>query len=119
MSRRSHQSEFAEQHARVAELCRHLRSAIDHLEQIAHVHLRVPEPPHHPAPKPLPVTPIPPLSPRKLAYTLQEATVAIGVCRSTLYKAMSKGALPATKLGKRTLIMSDALQAWLASLPRL
>lgn len=103
--------------ARVFALCQHLRLAIDILEQIAADPYRPPE-----KPAPLPVSqPVsaPPreLPPEKLAFTLKEASAALGIGKTTLYAAMADGRLAAVKLGNRTLIPADALHAWLASLP--
>ncbi|PZO54370.1 MAG: DNA-binding protein [Alphaproteobacteria bacterium] len=58
------------------------------------------------------------LPPEKLTDTLKEAAAAIGVGRSTLYKAMGEEKLHAVKLGNRTLIPVYALRTWLNALPR-
>lgn len=98
--------------ARVAELCRHLRLAIDLLEQIASDPYRRPE--NAPDPKPCPPVELPG---EKATYTLREVSTAIGIGRSTLYNALNTGELQAIKLGRRTLIRREALRAWLDSLP--
>ena len=102
--------------ARIFELCGHLRSAIDVLEQIASDPYRtiVKEasekvPPLAPHPQEFP--------PEKLAYSIKEAAAAVGVGRTTLWKAITEERLLAVKLGTRTLIPSDALRAWIGSLP--
>ena len=102
--------------ARIFELCGHLRSAIDVLEQIASDPYRtiVKEasekvPPLAPHPQEFP--------PEKLAYSIKEAATAVGVGRTTLWKAIAEERLLAVKLGTRTLIPSDALRAWIGSLP--
>jgi excisionase family DNA binding protein len=103
--------------ARAFALCQHLGLAIDILEQIAADPYR---PPERPAPEPLPppvVTPPRELPPAKLAFTLKEASAALGIGKTTLYQAMAGGRLVAVKLGNRTLIPADALHAWVASLP--
>lgn len=51
------------------------------------------------------------------ALTIPEAVRRYGVGRSTLYKLMGDGSLPARKVGKRTLIPVADLEAWFASLP--
>lgn len=103
--------------ARVFALCHHLRSAIDIFEQIAAEPYRLPEKPA-PAPVPQPVAPPPrEFSPEKLTFTMKEASVALGVGKTTLYAAIAEGRLAAVKLGNRTLIPADSLRAWLASLP--
>jgi excisionase family DNA binding protein len=103
--------------ARVFAFCQHLRSAIDIFEQIAAEPYR---PPEKPAPEPASqsvATPLRELPAEKLAFTLKEASAALGVGRTTLYAAIADGRLAAVKLGNRTLIPADALHAWLASLP--
>lgn len=103
--------------ARVFMLCQNLRSAIDILEQIA-------SDPFQPPVKPTQesasfAAPTPPaqfaMPSEKLAYTLKEASAALGVGKTTIYKALAKGALHAKKLGSRTLIPVDELQRWVAS----
>lgn len=103
--------------ARVFALCQHLRSAIDILEQIA---AEPYPPPDKPAPAPVsqPVAPPPrELPPEKLMFTMKEASVGLGVGKTTLYAAIAEGRLAAVKLGNRTLIPADSLRTWLASLP--
>ncbi len=53
----------------------------------------------------------------KLAYSPEEAAVAVDVGRSTMYEVLGTGDLPSRKVGRRTLILHDDLMAWLASLP--
>ena len=48
-----------------------------------------------------------------LAVAPAEAARLAGVGRTTLYAALSSGALPSLKLGRRRLIKLDALRAWL------
>lgn len=103
--------------ARVFALCQHLRLAIDILEQIAAAPYRSPE---EPAPASVSHPVAPPqreLPPEKLTFTMKEASVALGVGKTTLYRAIAEGRLAALKLGNRTLIPADALRSWLASLP--
>jgi excisionase family DNA binding protein len=52
-----------------------------------------------------------------LAFTLKEASAALGIGRTTLYAAIADGRLGAVKVGARTLIPADALHVWLAALP--
>ena len=105
--------------ARVFMLCQHLRSAIDILEQIA-------SDPYQPPVKPTPesaslATPTPPaplaVRPEKLAYTIKEASAALGVSKATIYRTLANGELHAKKLGSRTLIPADSLRQWIASFP--
>ena len=102
--------------ARVFALCQHLRAAIDVLEQIASEPF---QPPRKTAPDAPSVTPAPPpeIPPEKLTYTMKEAAAALGVGRTTLWRAISDGKLAALKLGSRTLIPADALPQWVASMP--
>jgi excisionase family DNA binding protein len=104
--------------ARVLQFYRHLRSAIDVLELIA---LEPYQPPERPAPEPQLAPPPPPpiqLTQEKLTYTTKEAAAALGVSRTTLWRAIADNRLTAIKLGNRTLIPADTLRAWLASMPR-
>jgi excisionase family DNA binding protein len=107
--------------ARVFALCQHLRSAIDVLEQIASDPYR---PPEKAVPEPVAATVSPPppppsIPPEKITYTMREASMALGVGKTTLWKAISEGKLAAIKLGSRTLIPADALRQWVATFPRL
>ena len=104
--------------ARVLEFYRHVRSAIDVLELIA---LDPYQPPEKPAPEPIAspqLLPPPPEIPQeKLMYGVKEASEALGLSRTTIWKAIADGRLNAVKFGNRTLIPADTLRAWLASLP--
>lgn len=46
----------------------------------------------------------------KMAYSLQEASAACSLSRSTLYRMIADGVLCAVKVGGRTLIPASALQ---------
>ncbi|MGB3347890.1 MAG: helix-turn-helix domain-containing protein [Brucella anthropi] len=52
-----------------------------------------------------------------VAYNVTDAASQAGVGRSTLYKAISAGELPARKLGKRTLVLRSDLENWSKTLP--
>ena len=54
---------------------------------------------------------------RPIAVTIPDAVRASGRSRSALYEALKSGALPAKKAGRRTLILYEDLQSYLASLP--
>ena len=49
----------------------------------------------------------------KLAYTLKEASHALGLSRSTLYKLIGEGRIPTIRAGRRRLIEKNALDAFL------
>ena len=54
---------------------------------------------------------------QKIAVTLREATALSGIGRSSLYKLFSTRKLTPRKLGKRTLILVEELDALVKSLP--
>lgn len=103
--------------ARVFAMCQHLRSAIDLLEQIASEPYRPPETLKPEKEEVLVVVPRPELPPEKLTYTVKDASSAIGVGKSTIWKAIADGKLKAVKLGTRTLIPGAALRAWMDAFP--
>lgn len=51
----------------------------------------------------------------KIAYSVPEAAAAIGVGKSTVWKLIQEKRLPIVKLGARTLIRREALEALLAA----
>jgi excisionase family DNA binding protein len=53
----------------------------------------------------------------ELAVPVPEAARRAGVGRSSLYEAIARGELPMRKLGKRSLIRTADLQAWIDALP--
>ena len=53
----------------------------------------------------------------KLALSVDEASAAAGVGRTSIFKAIKTGRLRAKKHGARTLILPDDLEAWLSTLP--
>ena len=54
---------------------------------------------------------------RKIAVTLQEASVLSGLGRSSLYKLFNEGKLTPRKAGKRTLVIVAELEAFIKGLP--
>lgn len=48
----------------------------------------------------------------RIFLRVHEAAVAIGVGRTTLYRAISRGDLPVRRLGQTILIPVEALQRW-------
>ena len=53
----------------------------------------------------------------RLALSVEEAAKAAGVGRTTVFEEIRKGHLTARKVGRRTIITTDDLDAWLKSLP--
>lgn len=90
----------------------HLRAAIDMLEQIASEPYRPPEkavPGCVMAPVPSPTNPS-----EKITYSINEASLVLGVGQLTIYKVLADGKLSAVKLGSRTLNPAASLNDWLA-----
>ncbi|MFC5068899.1 helix-turn-helix domain-containing protein [Flaviflagellibacter deserti] len=56
---------------------------------------------------------------KPLAYHIDEAAKVSGIGRSKIYEAVGEGALKAVKCGRRTLIKTEDLEAFIASLPAL
>jgi excisionase family DNA binding protein len=53
----------------------------------------------------------------KIVLTLEETCEIARIGRSTLYRSLRSGALRARKIGKKTVVLREDLQAWLQSLP--
>ena len=54
----------------------------------------------------------------RLAMSINEAAVEAGIGRDGIYTAIREGRLQAVKLGRRTLVTAEALQAYLNGLPK-
>ena len=52
----------------------------------------------------------------KLSLSMEEVQAATGMGRTKLYQAINSGALKARKWGKRTIVLKDDLNTFLASL---
>lgn len=52
----------------------------------------------------------------QISLSIEEACALTGIGRTNLYKSLNSGALKARKFGKRTIILRDDLNAFLASL---
>jgi excisionase family DNA binding protein len=55
----------------------------------------------------------------QMAFSIKEAAARGSVSHHTLYRAIGDGRLKAKRLGSRTLILADDLQAFLDNLPNL
>ncbi len=55
----------------------------------------------------------------QIALTILDAVRLSGIGQSSLYESIAAGRLPARKLGRRTVIMTDDPRAWLDGLPPL
>ena len=53
----------------------------------------------------------------RMAFSIDDLVVYMGVSRETIYKAIRDGRLIRRKLGKRSLIMKRDIEAFLAALP--
>jgi excisionase family DNA binding protein len=53
----------------------------------------------------------------KRAMSVEEAAKAAGVGRTLLFEEIRKGRITARKVGRRTIIMTAELDAWLKALP--
>lgn len=106
-------TENSRRRRQVSELCRHLRAAIDILEEIASV------PVHHgdvAEPATAQPTMLPPATPSaKLAFSIKEASATTGLSRSKLYSLMASGQLASIRIGGRRLIPADAIRALFAN----
>lgn len=53
----------------------------------------------------------------QISLTIQEACAESGIGRTSLYAAINDGLLPAKKFGRKTIILRQDLEAFLAALP--
>lgn len=53
----------------------------------------------------------------RLAYSVKDARLRLGISNDNIYNLLNSGALPARKLGKRTVILADDLNKYLERLP--
>jgi excisionase family DNA binding protein len=56
-------------------------------------------------------------TPPRIAYSVPEAMLALGLCRDSIYKLINSGQLPAKKIGRRTLVLVSDLESFLKALP--
>ncbi|MCB9978228.1 MAG: helix-turn-helix domain-containing protein [Rhodospirillales bacterium] len=52
----------------------------------------------------------------QLSYSIDEVCAVTGIGKTKIYQLINSGALKARKLGKRTIILKDDLDVFLASL---
>lgn len=52
----------------------------------------------------------------QLSYSIDEVCAVTGIGKTKIYQLINSGALRARKLGKRTIILKDDLEAFLSSL---
>jgi excisionase family DNA binding protein len=104
---------------RIAELFRHVRDAIDILERVALESVPVMAPSEPPKSKSPTVDPPITIDQTKIAHSIKDVSQKIGVSRAHIYKAIANKQLRAVKCGGRTQILSEDLQAWVASWPAL
>lgn len=52
----------------------------------------------------------------QLSLSIEEVSAMTGIGRTKLYQKINSGELPARKLGKRTIVLKSALDAFLAGL---
>ena len=57
------------------------------------------------------------MSTDKIAYTINEASVAIGIGRSKLYDLIATQKIIPRKIGSRTVILAEDLQNYVSNLP--
>jgi excisionase family DNA binding protein len=55
----------------------------------------------------------------RLAMNIDQAAAEAGIGRDAIYDGIRAGTLEARKLGRRTIITRDALERFIATLPRL
>ena len=108
--------------ARVHMMFNHLRLALDIMEQIAAEPFQAPTKPTldtTAAPVAVAATRIQPkdVIPHKLTYTVKEASRALGIGVTKIYELIAEGKLVAVKLGHRTLIKAEAMNAMIDGLP--
>jgi excisionase family DNA binding protein len=53
----------------------------------------------------------------QLVYAIAELTTLTGLGRTRLYELINAGELPARKVGRRTLVLKEDLEAFLRNLP--
>ena len=53
----------------------------------------------------------------KLAYTVREAIREIGIGRTKFYREIAEGKIKPRKIGKKTIILAEDIEAYLQSLP--
>lgn len=57
------------------------------------------------------------MDPKRIALTIDEAAAAVGIGRTLVFSEIKTGRLIARKVGRRTVILQDDLELWLAACP--
>lgn len=96
--------------ARVSAMAQHLRSEVDLPEEIRLYPFKTEEPTEAPPRAPPPATsPVIALPSEKLAYGNKEAPGALGIGRTTMWRAIKDERLSAVKCGNRTFTPKSAM----------
>jgi excisionase family DNA binding protein len=95
-----------------------MRYLITMTVDVEEVTVRKPGRPRKAVPDPEVTSPLPPPAPsvQQVAYSVPQAALALGISKTSVWKLIKEGDLPAVKLGRRTLIPTGALQTLLDGL---
>lgn len=99
----------------VTELFRHLRQSVDILEQIAQLAARSTRTTHQPETSKMEPHHRPALP---MIHSIKDVCRLIGLSRSTVYKVIQSGELRSLKRGRRRLVRTEDLSAWVNSWQR-
>ena len=50
-------------------------------------------------------------------YSISDAVVVLGICRTNLYQEIKDGNIRAKRYGQRTLIPESEIERWISNLP--
>jgi len=99
---------------RLPQFFRALRTALDLFEEISLHPYPTPELAPVSAPPPIVSAPIK-VEDRRIAYSIKEIRAMTGISTAKIYAEIKSGRLRVAKAGKRTLVLSKDLQAWVDS----
>lgn len=54
---------------------------------------------------------------KPVAYSVSDILRMVGISRTTFYQLVKSGGIKVRKVGKRSIILSEDLEAWLQHLP--